>query len=537
MSNFLISKKLFFTYFTLFLLLSIKETLQQKNDSSLVLYLNEIGIKSLEKNILPSIFNSTAIPIPAPGAFETDVDFIGKLKLNITKLSLKFQEIDDDQLNLNFNEPNALSLKINNISGSLNFTYVFNSGFYNSENTGSIIFTSLGVDVLSNITTVINKNNAGKLGPNLQIESLNVQDDPKLFINFNSEGRLEALIKFFFDLISTSISETIIQKVKSTNLTDINTQISNYASNLQLKGSSSNITVDYSLNSAPVINNKILELAFDTNLTSDKDNFTYVGEKYTVPHLFDKDAPVYGIFNQYLLDGIFTLMQRDGKLNGYVLAETVQSDYFNLDVNGVSAFFSSITKYYKSSDKVDLDINCTAPPKIEFKNKKLKGNFNLTIDFLVRQSEKKEEKVSAVKADFLIIADLDFTIENADLKVKIKSLQVDKMEILSSTIGDLDAKKIISSINFKINVILFAKSSFDIDLSIYLPKIAGISFNQTSIVPHDGYLEFGVIPNEKKLLKKDSIFDKVIGKISEIKDNLNLNLKKEKDEEDLKFLH
>lgn len=550
----------YFLSFTILLILQLLQISQQneknifenKNDSSLVIYLNEQGIKSIQKTILPTIFNSTSIPIPCPAPFETNIDFIGHLKLEIKKLSLKFNEIDDDQLGLEFNEPNSIKLQVQNISGNLNFSYHFTSGFYDSENYGNISFSNLGVNLLSNFTEIKNENQPEKMGPNLIIDSLNIQDNPLLEINFNSSGRMEALIKFFFDLISNSISQEIKQKIKDTNLTQINSQISEYASKLKLEGTTNNVTINYGLNSEPRISKKKLEIALDANLSNNLDNYTYTGNKYNVPHLFEghDNAPVYGIFNQYLLDGAFTLMEKQGKLNTYIVAETVQSDYFSLDVSGISAFFSSITKYYKSSDKVDLDVKSIAPPSIEFKDKKLLGNFNVTINFLVRQSEKNGTKISALEANFLFKADLDFTIENADLKVKIKSLKIDKMIVINSTIGEVDADKVIRSINTKINIILFAKSSFDIDLSIYLPKIAGLSFNHTSIIPHEGYLEFEVIADEKKYLKENELKEKkgnfivnTFEKFSEMKNKFKENIEKitekndKNEKKNLKFLH
>jgi len=502
---------------------------QSKNDSSLVLYLSEYGLKSIQKSILPEIFNNYPIPLPSPGVFEKNIDFIGNLKLNITNLSLKFDKIGDDQIDLIFIENNnTINLTLKDITGSLNFTYDFQSGFYNNKATGVIVISGMGVEISTIISTINNSKYPDKLNPNFQINLLKVPISPLLKINFDAPGRVEMLVKFFFDLISNSISESIVNNLSIEKVDNLNKNISNFMANLELRNTYQNITVDYSLNYDPIIKNKTLEFPFDTVLFAgdNLNNYTYKGKKYDLPHNFYGNAPLFGLFNQYLLDGFFDISQELGKLKAFIFAETIQTDLFKLDVNGVSKFLPNITKNYNSTDKVDLNISSSATPILNFKNQKINAEFNFVIDFLVRKSNNFTNEInhnqneSAALIEFKLNADLGFNIQNAILQIKIKSVEFTDAKVLRSLIGKIEIEKFKSDLNLNINIILLIYSNFNYDLGIFLPRLPGISLNQTTVIPHEGYLEFGIIPQPNKKLKLKFLEDQGL----EIKNNKKINL-------------
>lgn len=469
---------------------------QEKNDSALVFYLSEYGLKTVQKDLIPVVFNNYPIPLPLPGAFEQKIDFIGKLKLNITELSLKFDNISEEQMTIDFIENNnTINLTINQITGNLNFTYDFESGFYNNKATGNIIIKDMSAEISTEVGTVANAKNPEKLGPNLQIRYLNIPKTPLLSISFDAPGRVEMLVKFFFDLISNSISQSIVDNLTKEKVELFNKNITAFMSELELKNSFNNITVDYSLSSAPVIKNRTLEVAFDALLAAEApSNYTYNGTKYAVPHVFYGQAPIYGFLNQYLIDGLFDILQHQNELNAFVPAELVQTALFSLDVKGISKFIPQIADNYNGTDKVDLNVSSLVTPQISFKDQKLKAAFNFAVDFEVRNSQKENKTESAVALNFSLIADLGFSVQNAKLQIKIKSVEFTDVKVISSNIGEVDTEKIKSNVNLNVNIILLIYSTFNYDLGIFLPKIAGISLNQTTVLPHEGYLEFGIIP-------------------------------------------
>lgn len=501
---------------------------QSKNDSSLILYLSEYGLKSVQKTILAEIFNNYPIPLPSPGSFEKNIDFIGNIKLNITNLSLKFDKIVDDQIEIFFIENNnTINLTLKDISGSLNFTYDFQSGFYNNKATGVIIISGMGVEISTFISKINNSKYPDKLNPNLQINVLKVPTSPSLKINFDAPGRVEMLVKFFFDLISNSISESIVNNLSIEKVNNLNKNISNFMANLELRNTYQNITVDYSLNYDPMIKNKTLEIPFDTVLFSGDNlsNYTYKGKKYEMPHNFYSKAPFFGLLNQYLLDGLFDISQELGKLEAFIPAESVQTDLFKLDVSGISKFLPNITKNYNSTDKVDLNVSSSATPILNFTDQKIKAEFNFKIDFMVRKSNNFIKEInnnqydSAALIEFKLIADLGFSIQNAILQIKIKSIEFTDAKVLRSQIGQIDTEKLKSDLNLNINIILLIYSNFKYDLGIFLPKLPGISLNQTTVIPHEGYLEFGIIPQPDKKLALKFLEDQVL----EINDNKKKN--------------
>ncbi len=479
-----------------FCYINLTKQQQEKNNSALVFYLSEYGLKTVEKSLIPVIFNNKPIPLPLPGAFEQKIDFIGTLKLNITELTLKFDNISEQQMNIEFIENNnTINLTIKEISGNLNFTYDFQSGFYSNKATGNVLIRNMSVEISTELGTVANAQNPEKLGPNLQIKYLKVPQSPVLSISFDAPGRTEMLVKFFFDLVSNSISQQIVENLTTEKVQSFNKNISDFMANLELQNTYGNITVDYSLNSAPLIKNKTLEIAFDALMSADTPtNYTFNGTKYAVPHAFYGEAPIYGFFNQYLLDGFFEIMQRQSKLKGFVPAELVQTPLFNLDVQGISKFIPQISEKYNATDKVDLSIASVATPLIGFKDQKLKGAFNFTVDFAVRNSQNLNKSESAANVNFKLNADLGFSVKNAKLEIKVKSVEFTDVQVISSNIGPINTEKLKSNLNMNINIILLIYSTFEYDLAIFLPRIAGISLNQTTVVPHEGYLEYGIVP-------------------------------------------
>lgn len=501
-------------YLSFILFLSLNITYQQvhvKNDSGLIVYLSEYGIKQVQKDLIPVIFNNYPIHLPSPGAFEQTIDFIGKLKLNISDLTLTFDNISENQLNIEFIEgSNLINATISDISGSLNFTYNFESGFYNNKANGTIKINGMSAEISSLLCTVNNTRNPGKLGPNIRITSLIIPKSPSLSIDFDAPGRLEMLIKFFFDLVSNSISQSIKDNITKEKVENFNRNITSFMANLELENTYQNITLDYSLNYAPTIKNKTIEISFDANITAEN-NYTYSGQKYNISHKYYGEAPIYGLLNQYLLDGIFDVLQNQNKLNGFVPSELVQSDYFKLNVEGISKFFTNISKFYNMSDKVDLNISSLSPPLLNFKDEKLKGQFNFTLDFLVRKNDTISSE-SATKVNFIIDADLGFTIKIAKLEIKIRTITFTEAKVMSSNIGDIDTEKLKSNLNLNINIILFIYSTFKYDFGIFLPRIPGISLNQTSVIPHENYLEFGIIPAPEKVELNNYFFTLDSGK-------------------------
>lgn len=234
-------------------------------------------------------------------SFKQKIDFIGTIELNMTNLKFKFHDLPKDLLNITFVEPNLIQLIINNATASLDFYYIFRSNFYSSEGKATVQLTEISSTFSTKLISIPNEKEKTKKGPGIEIESLLINSAELKFI-FENEGPLEQILMAVMASLKSSLIGLINGQFNQVYKPLVNSEIHKFLANITLSFPLPNttMTLHYSMNEDPSIQNNGLELSFEGYLTDEKN--PYDKKPYDIPHIGHSDADMAIHLSQYILD-------------------------------------------------------------------------------------------------------------------------------------------------------------------------------------------------------------------------------------------
>ena len=219
-----------------------------------------------------------------------------------------------------------------------------------------------------------------------------------------------------------------------------------------------------------------------------------------MPYYDSSRAEQYQAFvSSYSIDGFFnSLIEVEGGLHGWYNSTMVPSFVpFSLTTDTVNTLLPGIVKTYGSDLPVDVHFNVTSLGDfaVSEANEEMSGLTSLTLQFWVELAD----GTQALAAELgLNSVDFKFTalVENMDVALNITKVNVDSVDVISSTVGRLSALTIKVELNngFRIGLPFFNKVMAKHQIPI--PSNIGGLFvlSNLTLGYHDNYIYAGATP-------------------------------------------
>ena len=233
---------------------------------SLKYKINEPQLKNLEIEIINKFLNNKDLPIPGYN-FSERIDFIGTLQFNMTDSKFRFLDLTDKTLEILFDSPNKISIKLYNVKAQISFYYIFRSNFHSNKGTGKIAIKDTSLTMNSKVLRVKNKKDDSKYAPGIEIESFSLEAKDFEF-DFEPEGTLEKMLEYILLNGKNSIVQIIKNKFNCDYRPMINKQLLTLSENSTLifPIPKTKMTVHHSMNHEPKITENYLIMEFEAEV-------------------------------------------------------------------------------------------------------------------------------------------------------------------------------------------------------------------------------------------------------------------------------
>lgn len=473
-------------------LLSLLFFVVSYDNPSLVYIINEFQLKELEKVVIEKFLLYKELSIQ-DYHLKQKIDFIGTIQLDIVEQKFKFVELSSESMNIEFIENDKLAISIKDVKADLHFNYDFKSNFYSNKGTGTILFSRVIIKMKNQITEVKNKLEPEKMGPCFEIMSLDIESID-MDIKFDNEGQLEKIIKGIILNLKNAIVETIQKKFNSDYIYSVNDSLRESLANMKLsfQVAKYGLTISYSMDGLPTIQNKLLTCAFNAEIYDA--NYKYDEKPYPLPPIRDTLSSVDILFNQFILENYLYIMYQQNRLNWNIESTTGS---FPLSVNTFQDCFPGIKEKYTDDEPIDLYIVQKANPEFVFTEKEPKGQtkfrLNCNIEFNVKKNEQKE---TAVAGDVILEIEFEFELKDGKISCIFLILAFKQFTQTQSLIGNIDPDVFIKGTEEISDLLLqnINDKLEDIFKELVIPSFMGIKFDRSNVFIHEKYLQIGISP-------------------------------------------
>lgn len=441
--------------------------------------------------------------------FEVNVG-IGKLKIFLNGISISFKIFPIDNLKIDFVDPNAIQVSINDVDLEGGFKAQLKLGFLKDT-----LPTEIKIKKFKLFTNIVLDREASKGD---KTKFLPTVDVTKLDIDFDIDFKIKTffignIVKVFKGLIKKKIKSEILDQVCGKLRKDIKNIISEQMNNLSVTPRIyEDIHLDYTLLDSPQIKSGSLILNTKAQLYDTK----YPKTLNPPFDLVDIDAKIGTlnkeievILSEYTINSSLYTFVLSQKLNVKLTNNELPSDSpFHLTSTSLSAILSGILEKYGKDKELYLMLRGTEPVNgVNLKNGKIVTEAAALCEFHLVG-----EKNPIVILKIIIAADVNASLkENAELSVSINKALINDLSIISTTLPDLKVDATKALINFAVSLCIpIINKEILSKIDINFPEYLGIKFTSSVLKIHDDYIEVGVTPEftfpERNYLSKINNF-------------------------------
>ena len=483
------------------------------------LALDSNNIGDLEKIAIAKLLTLREISIGNLSVSE-EIQIIGKIDFNLDNAIFKITNTTDVEIFLSFAEKKNINFILNLLEGEITFDYKFESGIMSSSGNGTLYLNNISLLLNNTIIQVPNEYEPEKLGPGLSINSLELLDFIGDF-SFSKNGTLEKFIKFFKKNFKNILLKAIENQLnKDVSLSEINSMLYNSLKRIKLNipindalNIKENMTLSFSMNEEPIVQNHILEISFEAELKGEYYEYEAINN-ITLPHLVNhiellSPKSINSYISQFILNNALDILFFYGKFNFEITNDTIGLSEINLGT--IQAIIPEIKNGYETSQKVKILTKAIQSPILKINtNNKLVINLFENLKFFVYNKTEKTEYINEdigtipIDADSNIEIEASFVVNDNDIQLTLTSIILLTFEVKNSLVGEIDTERV--KTNFK-NVISFMLGNINKQINSKIqeiPKpinIQGILLNELFIQSYEDYLKMDLSPILASLIK------------------------------------
>jgi hypothetical protein len=465
---------------------------------SLRFSVSQAGVDSLESEFFPVFLTGEKIKLDDI-IIKQHLDFLGTIRLNITDSQFLIDGFKGENVKILFNERNTVQIYFNNLTGNINFNYSFKSGFYENNSPGFVNVSNISIEIQTDLLSQPNFYEPTKLSPKVNITNFQ-SDIGGVDVNFKNLGNLEKIIKYLIDNVQEAFIKLIKEKL-SLSSGNINKLINEKLAKIKLEDEvpQTNLTIGYTLSSDPQVLNKNLEFSLNTTIIDKNTNETYSGQPYPIPHAMSNSSELLTTYiNENVVESGLFILYKENKTNYFINSQNIST----LTTLTLGFVIPELYEHYKDTKKVDINLNAEKMPQISFQENLTLIELDYLTDFIVHVNDtlNPPQVETAFKADLKMNINFTILMHGGVLKAKLNEIKINKFNVTNSNIGPIDDKNLPDKLNGFLNGFLQVISNkIDEVLGKFkIPEFRGISFNQTEMMIHPGYLEVSTTPHVNK---------------------------------------
>ena len=474
---------------TLLTIITIIPILKCTNEAGTKIGLKDELISNLIKWATPkalSYINNLTIP-----DVSTNVKIGGFLTLTINVKNIKktIENFTPETLKINFEEPDVIGLRANDIKGKGNF---------NVEIKGGVIYDSETVDLdINSISTEIEieffkREIEGKIYPYFRFITFEINLD----FDFELHGSsISQFINYIKPAIKGLLKNTLIEQIKTNVVKAVKEKIENLP--LYIKINENGLALNYALLSIPKITNSSIEINSYGGLVN-----LNIKETLNPPFILPTNLPNFNetgkqlqiYISDYTINtALFTLLKSD-LLKIHINPEIIpESSPIKLTTTNLKYIIVGIDEVYGDDKLCEVDFKVYNTSTVNFEKEVVKIILPTEIILNVR-IDNKNNLSQAIKINTDFVFDINFQVnENANISANIHTMKLSNTKIVESNVPKASAILIEGEFNLLSFALKPILNNFIIkNLSFELPSFEGISFGNSTIFHNEHYVEIQI---------------------------------------------
>jgi hypothetical protein len=465
-----------------------------------------------EKQFLPLLVEELGkINIPDTN-FDIDAG-ISTLHINLSEIHFKINNLPAENIEITLNEPDIVCVKANRITGDGSLKVHSKLGFISETDIVRVQVKNVNIDADASLTTQESKQVPGKLLPSAYVSRININVD----FDFHVDGSViafvanlvKSLIKNYInEQINTQLRQIIMDESKYI-ISDLVSQLPVYVS-LDYKG----LAIDYSLISPPRISDGHLLLNSNGAIIKlDSKSSKDIPYKYSDMPDFDPNGkPIQMFLSEYSIATAINSLYEANLFEVTLNPEDIPKDSpFQLNTTSLSILINGLSDFYGKNRPVRLHANVSELPKFEISEHLV--DTSVVTELTVYVQLESGEWDQALKFSTNVLASGDAIVQTqGQISGHIHSLKLSDSKMIESKIKDANVSNIEIVFNFSSKLLIpILNENFLKSITVKLPTIEGISFEDSTVDIPSNYVEMNVNPQfavniTRSYLQRRSVF-------------------------------
>jgi hypothetical protein len=501
--------------------ITLTMTIVCQEEAGVKIAVSQNVIEGFEKKLLPLLAQELG-SLDIPGT-QIDVDAgIGTLHIYLQNIHFQISNLISDNVQISFGEPNKILVNANNINGQGHLNVRFKLGFVSETDSVDVKINRVNSQAEVTLARQESSKVKGKMMPTGYISKLNIDLD----FDFNISG---SVIAFVAGLVKSKIKNYINDQIQSQLKDKIMSETKNLIAHLvdQLPVyapiGKDGLAIDYSLLSDPKVSNGYLIANSNGAIV----NLNYP-ETLNPPYPYPTNLPDFDtegkLIQMYLSDfSLYTALNSvflSNLLDVTVKSEEVPKDSpIGLNTTSLEILVPGISDVYGKDQLVDVSSKIVTLPQVLFGSGQVNGTVTVEVSLLVRKDQGSEEALR-IQTTASLSGDVHVQQEG-QIRAFIHYLQLSNSTLIETTVPGAEIKNIEIVFNFAAKIALpIINNKYLNSISINLPSVEGITFNDSTVQIKNNYVEMNVNPQ----------FDQVIMKYVQTRINTKMNARISEDE-------
>ena len=411
------------------------------------------------------------------------------LTINIKKINKTIENFTPETLKINFEEPDVIGLRTNEIKGKGNFEVEIKGGvIYDSEKV-NLDINSISIEIEIEF---FKREIEGKIYPYFRFITFEINLD----FDFELHGSsISKYINYIKPAIKGLLKNTLIDQIKTNVVKTVKEKIENLP--LYIKLNENNLALNYALLSIPTITNSSMEINSYGGLVN-----LNIKETLNPPFILPTNLPNFNQtgkqFQIYISDytintALFTLFKSD-LLKIHIDPEIIpESSPIKLTTTNLKYIIVGIDEVYGDDKLCEVNFKVYNISTVTFEKEVVK--IILPTEIILNVRVDNINKLSqAVKINTDFIFEINFQVnENVNISANIHTMKLSNTKIIESNVPKATGILIEAEFNLLSFALKPILNNFIIkNLSFELPSFEGISFGNSTIFHNEHYVEIQI---------------------------------------------